>query len=50
MFKYQKRGNSSGFGSGYRPFRNLNRFAPVTGGGSSRFNRFTPGYGPSRTR
>jgi len=38
-----------GFGSSYRPFSNLNRFAPATGG-SQRFNGFTPGYGQSRAR
>ncbi len=36
-----------GFGSSYRPFSNLNRFAPATGG-NQRFNGFTPGYGQSR--
>ena len=41
--------NSGGFGSSYRPFSNLNRFAPATSG-NQRFNRFTPGYGPSRSR
>ena len=38
-----------GFGSSYRPFSNLNRFAPATGG-NQRFNGFTPGYGQSRAR
>lgn len=40
---------TGGFGSSYRPFSNLNRFAPATSG-NQRFNRFTPGYGPSRSR
>jgi hypothetical protein len=46
-FKYNK--NSGGFGSSYRPFSNLNRFAPATSG-NQRFNSFTPGYGPTRSR
>jgi hypothetical protein len=41
--------NSGGFGSGYRPF-NINRRAPAGGAGQQRFNRFTPGYGPSQIR
>ncbi len=44
-----QKATSGGFGSSYRPFSNLNRFAPATSG-NQRFNRFTPGYGPSRSR
>ena len=49
MMPIEKRATSGGFGSNYRPFNNLNRFAPATGG-NQRFNSFTPGYGPSRSR
>jgi len=49
MMPIEKRATSGGFGSNYRPFNNLNRFAPATGG-NQRFNSFTPGYGSSRSR